>query len=489
MFQKDLVASFVDPPSKELRLECPICFHILREPKQATCCGTRFCQSCIQDIKDFCPNCRAKKVKFFFDRAHKQHLYGLKVYCDYRKDGCEWIGELGQLDKHHNKDSKPEKGVQFCQFIQITCCHQNCKERIQRRCIQNHQLEHCPHRPFSCEHCDDFDSTFDDVTKNHLPVCGSVTISCPNSCGSKPQRQNIEYHLASECPLEVIICQFHHVGCSTKFIRKNLSQHLQEYCMAHTSFLATSHLKQLAQIENLVVENDELKSKNSNLEQNLLIHEANFKHFQNEFTEFKESVSEHITSLQTQISKLDSHCTQLVAENLCLRSELKPLQLAMQAAPVTVCTKPLELGLPVLEMIEFEIHRREDTDWHSPPVYTHSRGYNICIRVDANGEGSGAGTHVSVFINFVKGDFDHCLKWPFRGAISVRVLDQCEYKNHKTESIIYDDTVDDKDCRVAEGDTESWGWGNARFIAHSQLNPKYLKNDSLLFQIVKVELQ
>ncbi len=489
-FSKEVVLTgfnceFVEPPREQF--ECPICLLVLREPHQASCCGYRFCQSCIQNVDDVCPTCKKKKLVFFHDIGHKRHLYGLKVYCDHRKDGCEWIGELRQLDQHHSRYSQPEKGSELCQFIKIACIHLNCRERLERRWLASHQSKHCPQRPFSCEHCCHFNSTFDNVTRNHLPVCGSVPVSCPNKCGLNPQRQNIDYHLSSECPLEITECQFHHAGCSVKCIRTKMSQHLQENVITHMSLLGTSHVKQQAKIESLVAQNDELKSKNKNLEQNLTSHEANFR---TQFAAFKEDISKQITSLQNNVLKLSNDCARLVTENDCLTSELKPLQRAIKASGPTICSRPLELGLPVLEMTDFCRHRDGDIDWHSPAVYTHSRGYNICLRVAASGESSGAGTNVSVFINFDEGAFDHCLNWPFRGAISVRMLDQHEYKNHKTESIIYDDTVEDKDCcKMVERDTESWGWGSDKFIAHSQLESKYLKNDTIQFQIFKVELQ
>ncbi len=60
-------------------------------------------------------------------------------------------------------------------------------------------------------------------------------------------------------------------------------------------------------------------------------------------------------------------------------------------------------------MDNFEQHKRDDDSWFSPPVYTHPQGYKICLRVDANG----SGTHVSVGVHFMRGEFDDSLKWPF----------------------------------------------------------------------------
>ena len=40
--------------------------------------------------------------------------------------------------------------------------------------------ELCDKRPFSCEHCNEYESTYDDVINNHWPVCGCHPVHCPN---------------------------------------------------------------------------------------------------------------------------------------------------------------------------------------------------------------------------------------------------------------------------------------------------------------------
>ena len=145
-------------------------------------------------------------------------------------------------------------------------------------------------------------------------------------------------------------------------------------------------------------------------------------------------------------------------------------------------------GLPILTMTDFEQYKANDTIWYSPPVYTHHQGYKIRLRVYANGDGDGYRTHVCVYVHFMRGEFDDSLKWPFRGVISYQLLDQVNGKDHKTHTITYDDRIHNWYCdRVTEGET-SLGRGYT-FIAHTELEPKYLRNNILLFQIHKVELK
>ena len=39
---------FTDSPPPEY--DCPICQGVLREPKQVSCCGTQYCQDCIDAV-------------------------------------------------------------------------------------------------------------------------------------------------------------------------------------------------------------------------------------------------------------------------------------------------------------------------------------------------------------------------------------------------------------------------------------------------------
>ncbi|XP_031568440.1 TNF receptor-associated factor 3-like isoform X2 [Actinia tenebrosa] len=61
---------------------------------------------------------------------------------------------------------------------------------------------------------------------------------------------------------------------------------------------------------------------------------------------------------------------------------------------------------------------------YSPPFYTSRFGYKMCARVYLNGDGSGKGTHVSVFISVMRGEYDAVLPWPFSKKITLKLLDQ-----------------------------------------------------------------
>ena len=60
-------------------------------------------------------------------------------------------------------------------------------------------------------------------------------------------------------------------------------------------------------------------------------------------------------------------------------------------------------------MSKFSEYRRSGKVWHSPPFY-YGEGYKMCLAVHANGMGEGAGTHVSVEMLQLRGEYDGQLK-------------------------------------------------------------------------------
>ena len=141
-----------------------------------------------------------------------------------------------------------------------------------------------------------------------------------------------------------------------------------------------------------------------------------------------------------------------------------------------------------------EQHKIDSDQWYSPPFYTHPQGYKMCLRVDANGYGDGKGTHVSVSVYLMRGEFDDVLKWPFRGHVVIQLCNQLQDKYHQGYTIDFNETTDAKiTSRVSSGERAESGFGCHTFIPHNDLNfnpttyCQYLKNNCLHFQIVAVE--
>jgi TNF receptor-associated factor 4 len=120
---------------------------VLRDPYQLNCCGKSFCYECIDRVRESddpsCPCCTCKDVDFysFADKRLQQTLYEFKVYCTYKSNGCEWTGELRELDGHLNLDP-PSAGkfLEGCPFATIDCplAYAGCKVRLTRQEVKEH---------------------------------------------------------------------------------------------------------------------------------------------------------------------------------------------------------------------------------------------------------------------------------------------------------------------------------------------------------------
>ena len=404
---------FVEEPPKHLQTECSVCLSILKEPQLIDCdCGSSFCRTCIQPIKSEgkpCPLCNGPFTTAIPDCRLNRTLNSLQVYCSYKTPGCKWVGELGILTQHISLDIAGSMSVQaddtICQYVPIGCPH--CQEIFEHQFVEEHKTKLCPKRPFCCEICNDYESTFEEVTTNHKPVCPSRLVPCSNECGVTTKFKDLSKHLAEDCPVEVIDCSFSFAGCEAKLPRKDLPAHINDSLAVHMSLQAVNHQKLVERLE------------------------------------------ARVRDLEVEVQKLKAHV------------QIAPVQLLLD---------------------QYASKRESGVTWSSQPFYTHLQGYKMCLNVDVNGFDIGKGTHISVFIVIMRGEFDYQLKWPFHGSMNIVLLDQ-EGDDHYVVNLIYDEETP-KECagRVIDGD-ENEGWGRITFIAHKDLHPKYYNNDSLIFKI------
>ena len=152
----------------------------------------------------------------------------------------------------------------------------------------------------------------------------------------------------------------------------------------------------------------------------------------------------------------------------------------------------------------FTLHNFEETKivdevFYSPPFYSHPSGYKMLCKLYPNGIGGGKGTHVSVYLVIVPGEFDGVLSWPFIGSVNVQLLNRRSNNLHVSKSIRLDsyeslqvrERPNPKDYAGPE-DRQVWGLND--FVAHNDLaeNPgyfakqEYLKDNNLEFRIWSV---
>ena len=126
-------------------------------------------------------------------------------------------------------------------------------------------------------------------------------------------------------------------------------------------------------------------------------------------------------------------------------------------------------------MDDFEKLKKSNDIWYSPPFYTHLGGYRMCLRAYANGVGTGKGTHVSVFVCLMRGEFDDLLKWPFHGDVTIQLKKNAP-PHYQLMLSFNDNTPNEQLCKPTE--ERNLGWGYDRYLSHADLYAGgYLKDD------------
>ena len=253
------------------RYLCPICKEVVCEPVQ-TSCGHLFCGRCLKRVPSKnCPSCRAKFVEEpRRDKFNEREIRNLKVKCQNSFRGCEWEGELGNVESHQN-------GVCGYQLVQ---CGNKCGAEMKRRDVEKHKKDHCELRMYECPYCpfwSIYKGTYKKVTSEHFKECRCFPLDCPNNCGKKRiRRGDMSSHLCA-CPEEVVPCRYQSLGCKVRLPRKHMQDHFKDkdthldIAMATTSELVTELNKVKSQhsvsISNLERQVDALLKKTSTVVQ------------------------------------------------------------------------------------------------------------------------------------------------------------------------------------------------------------------------------
>lgn len=113
--------------------------------------------------------------------------------------------------------------------------------------------------------------------------------------------------------------------------------------------------------------------------------------------------------------------------------------------------------------------------WRSDYFYSGRSGYRLQVRLHLNGLGEYRGSYLSLFLWFLKGQYDDELPDKFHYRLTCTVLDQ-------TISFTKQDLV-----KITEREDEKFecGYGFPNFALQSEIeNALYLRNDTLLLKVV-----
>ena len=315
----------------------------------------------------------------------------------------------------------------------------------------------------------------------HLTTCAYALLRCINECMENTKevhvlRHNLNHHLKSKCPNRqyqcphckatgrycdittthldicpkvVILCP--NTGCTVSVPRCDLSKH-QSKC----------------QFEKVPCKYAKIGCKKVSLYKDLEQHE-------------KEDAIFHLQLAIETVNKQQKEINELQEEVKVFKEEQETV------SDIIIAGQASQTGRCVFKMSDFSRRKSSRHGWRSSPFYTQAGGYKVCVRVNANGFGDAAGTHVSVYACLMKGKNDDTLPWPFTGKVTFTLLNQLADKNHYSNIISFQQDSE-ASVRVVSGD-RGCALGHSKFISHDQLdydyvkNCQYLKEDCLYFQI------
>lgn len=146
-------------------------------------------------------------------------------------------------------------------------------------------------------------------------------------------------------------------------------------------------------------------------------------------------------------------------------------------------------GKLIWKITDYKMKKKEAVEGRvlsifSQPFYTSRCGYRLCARAYLNGDGSGKGTHVSLYFVVMRGEFDSLLPWPFKQKVTLMLLDQTGKKNHIVE--VFRADPNSSSFKRPDGEMNIAS-GCPRFVPHTVLeNTKntYVRDDTLFLKVV-----
>ena len=129
----------------------------------------------------------------------------------------------------------------------------------------------------------------------------------------------------------------------------------------------------------------------------------------------------------------------------------------------------------------------EETAIFSPAFYTSQYGYKLKLKAYLNGRDRGRGTHLSLYVIIMKGDYDALLDWPYNMRVTFYLLDQSEKRQDRSHTLSPNLSL--PNIKVVFNRPiakENLGIGNPCFVPHEILESSGFVQDDTIF--IKVAL-
>ena len=225
---------------------CIICQELAAVPLQTTCCAQTLCKDCTDTCRkrqiETCPHCRHLHWETSPDARLTRLISDLEVLCRNHLKGCQWQGELRDMQDHLDKR---------CNF-EIIQCPGGCCMPIERRHVAHHTQTECLDAQMKCIFCN---STMckRELFYHHHKICANWPVLCPYMCKERKSwtRSQLTRHLQEGCDEEIVKCEFASAGCSTEMKRVELKEHMQSALASHLSLLLKENIALKNEVKDL----------------------------------------------------------------------------------------------------------------------------------------------------------------------------------------------------------------------------------------------
>ena len=326
----------------------------------------------------------------------------------------------------------------------------------------------CSHKAEGCGWVGELGNLRKHLSANSLEgECLHVVVDCPHSCGKRLKRDGVKQH-ALECISELLKKQIVELRATVQRQGEQIDQ------CRHQINQQEAQIRQ--HVEQIKIQGDLIKVQGELInQQGEQINQD--RHLLKQQGEQVKQDRDVIKQLEDQIKRQ--------GEQLRLQGEQDRRLIKQQGDQIHMLMK-LKLVCPVdLVMDDFKKCKKSNDAWYTPPFYSHLGGYKMCLKVYANGRGSGKGSHISVSVLLMRGEFDSSLKWPFCGDVTIQ-LKKTVPPHFQKIVLLNHDTPNDV-CSKPVKERNDDGWGYTEYISHRDLSSGgYLKNNQLVFHVSDV---
>ncbi|NWZ91067.1 TRAF2 factor, partial [Nesospiza acunhae] len=408
----------------EVKYLCSDCKNILRRPFQAQC-GHRYCSYCLKRIisagPQKCASCIQEGIyeegisiletsSAFPDNAARREVESLPAVCI--NSGCTWKGTI----KEYEVQAKERLGTSasffplfFGEGSGCCLCSLTAGESYQipgLYCQLESGVLNVVHMALRCEE-----------TPHHECRWG-------NCGGTWKKHPGFRDHVKT-CGRSKVPCRFEAVGCAEVVENEKLPEH-ERRCLAEHLYMLLSSVLSLKTGAGdlkplpLLGRCEALERKTVTFENIVCVLNREVERV----SLTAEAYSRQHRLDQEKIETLSNKVRQLERS-----IGIKDLAMAEMEEKIRNMEASTYDGVFIWKITEFARKRQEAITGRSPAIfspafYTSKYGYKMCLRVYLNGDGTGRGTHLSLFFVVMKGPNDALLRWPFNQKVTLMLLDQ-----------------------------------------------------------------